>query len=157
MGSDFAGKRELCMLRSMRKEDEAFVYSTWLKAIYYGNRWKTGFLEDSNDPPREAPVDVYGAIDKQAFFSAYHAFLGRLFAKPTICVLICCLKEDQDVILGYSVTEPGVLHFVFVKEPWRRLGIARDLIPANTKVFTHLTKLGWMLRRRDWKFNPFAV
>lgn len=44
--------------------------------------------------------------------------------------LVICLREDEDAILGYVVFEKDVLHFVYVKEAWRKHGIATRLVSA---------------------------
>lgn len=36
--------------------------------------------------------------------------------------------QASDIIYGYSVMEPELLHMVYVRKPWRRMGIAKALL-----------------------------
>lgn len=135
---EFEGKKDLVKIRLYRKGDLNFIYSTWLKGLYYGCDW-------------------FRMIPEDDFFKHYHAFLDQLFGRPDIQVQVCCLNDDDDVILGYSVFERDILHWVFVKGSWRKIGIAKDIIPTNIKTITHLTKLGRILKPKEWDFNPFKL
>lgn len=42
-------------------------------------------------------------------------------------VLITCLKSDPNIILGYLIFEPDLIHYCFVKQAFRGLGIAKGL------------------------------
>jgi len=47
-----------------------------------------------------------------------------------------------DTILGYSILLPEAVAWVFIKDRWRGIGLAKDLVPDTTKVFTHYNKVG---------------
>lgn len=73
-------------------------------------------------------------------------------------VALAVLTDDTDVVLGWSVYEGSILHFVFVKRDARKQGIGTELIPKNAEVITHLTKSGkaiWKKKHQYLKFNPF--
>lgn len=79
---------------------------------------------------------------------------------------VACLKDDPDVILGYSVWQDDIddekiLHWLHVKGGWRNIGLGKSLIPANVKTITHLTKSGLGMRasmeKWDWQYNPFLI
>ena len=128
-------------IRSLEASDINFIYSTYLRGLYYGN-------------------DYFKEMQKDAFFSAYEARLLSLLVKPSINVRIACLSDSPDIILGYALLEPktAVAHFVFVKEAWRKQGIAKTLLNAPISTVTSITKLGNELRKRkQWVFNPFAI
>lgn len=76
-------------------------------------------------------------------------------------VKVACLKEDADVILGYSILSPDyqVIHWVYVKEKWRLKGIGKSLVPQYPSAVSHLTKLGKELLPKLNKavFNPFTL
>lgn len=132
-------KAELVVTRDYRPEDRNFILATFLRGLYYGESWFT-------------------LIHKQAFMEHYHKVIEYLLSKPTISIKVACLKEDQDVILGYAILEPELVHFAFVKKNWRGIGIARDLVPSTTKVTTHLTRIGLsILNKKSLTFNPFLV
>lgn len=43
-------------------------------------------------------------------------------------VRIASPADDDVTIYGFAVLEPGLVHMVYVKKPWRRLGIAAALL-----------------------------
>jgi len=131
-------KKDLIAVRKMEPGDINLIYATWLKGLYYGN-------------------DVYGFIDKNVYMENYHRVIEVLLTRPTVTVNIACLKEDPEVVLGYSVAEGNTLHWVFVKPAWRGIGLCKDLVSKNTNVVTHITKIGMGIvkKHRHIKFNPF--
>lgn len=133
-------------LRAYKPEDHAFIMSTFLRGLYYGDSW-------------------FSQIDKNCFMSNYKHVVEALVRKAS--VIVACLIEDEDVILGYSIVSKDgkTLHWVFVKqgpskeETWRWKGIGKSLIPPNIDTVTHLTALGKSLMSKlpGVKFNPFAL
>lgn len=128
------------VLRKANPDDKAFIYATMLRGLYYGNPF-------------------YGAINKKAFFDNYPKVVDNLLLKPDIKVTIACLSIDNTIILGYSITEGGVLHYIAVKEAWRMQGIARKLLAGSEiRLVTHTTKTGEQIRKRKgWDLNPFKI
>lgn len=133
-------KSDLVAIREGRVEDWNFFYSTFLRALYYGDSWF-----------KEIPKDI--------FMENYHKVADVLLAKGILKV--ACLKEDPEVILGYALfsSQYPALHFVFVKSAWRGIGIAKSLVPKETKVATHLTKVGLSILKKNPSitFNPFLT
>lgn len=127
-------------LRSLQPNDINFLYSTFLRGAYYGN-------------------DFYKKIDKQAFFEHYERVLAHMLAKPSLNVVIACLADEPDIILGWVAYEGKTLHWAYTKDAWRRRGIANKmLISCNISTVTHLTKIGEDIRlRKGWGFNPFLI
>lgn len=125
-------------IRPMDKEDEAFIYSTWLRGLYYGDSW-------------------FSLIPKDIFMNYYKQIAKMTLDSTNIKVNVACLKEEPNVILGYSILSKNdeALVWVFVKKPWREQGIAKSLIP-NVKYVTHLTVTGKaLLPKLNASFNPF--
>jgi hypothetical protein len=133
-------KKDLVTIRPSRPEDKNFILATWLRGLYYGDSW-------------------FSQIPKDAFMAHYHTFLEALLNRPGVQVMVCCLKDDDDVILGYSVLGLDSLHWVFVKSAWRKIGIGRSLVPTNIKTVSHLTQVGRSLLRKvpGVAFNPFNI
>lgn len=129
-------------IRSIKEADVAFIFSTWLRGLYYGNSWF-----------KEIPKDI--------FMESYHRVVEQILARPDVQGRVCCLKEDQDTILGYAVLEPkrSAIHWLYVKDAWRRFGIAKALVPASGTwvVATHLTDETKKFKPREIKFNPFLT
>ncbi len=127
-------------IRDAKPEDKNFIMATFLKGLYYGDSW-------------------FSLIDKSAFMGNYKLVAEALLNRANI--KIACLKEDPDVILGYSVLSQDyqTIHWVFVKANWRQKGIARSLLPQYPTTVTHLTKLGKELlpKFKTAVFNPFKT
>lgn len=132
-------KADLMEVREFRPSDLNFVMSTWLKGLRYGN-------------------DTFGLIDSKVYFDAYHKIIEALINLPETMIVVACLKEDSEVILGYSVVNPtkNLVHFTFVKSAWRGIGIAKNLVSSDTTTATHVTKIGAaIIRKKKLTFNPF--
>ena len=132
-------KMQLVELRSVRKQDIPFILATWLRGLRFGNNW-------------------YKLIHKHVYFTVYHAVIEQILEKPQTTVTIACLKDDPDVILGFVVYENARLHWVYVKQAWRKIGIAKSLVPDTITVVSHLTEVGKALMlKKNLAFNPFFL
>lgn len=105
--------------------DFNFIISTWLRsfkhASYFAKR-----------------------IQNAIFYRFHHNLCTRLLARSQ--VFVACDRVDPNVIYGWLVTEKfegnDVVHYVYVKAPFRRMGIAATLlvgasVDPNTLVFSH--------------------
>jgi len=94
--------------RPGRKLDEDFIYSSWIHCL--GN------------------VRPYCSLDKNWFSSAQHSLIDHLLDRSH--VLVAHDPEDDNQIYGYLVCEPkkNVLHWVYVKQLFRRADIGTRLI-----------------------------
>lgn len=131
-------KTDLVTTRLMTPDDKNFIMATWLKGLRYGNDW---FL----------------AIDKDAYYKNYHKVIETIVGHPTTTVKVVCLKDDPEVILGYSAYSGARFHWLFVKKSWRGIGIGKSLVPLGIRSVTHLTKTGKMILEKypDVVFDPF--
>jgi len=125
-------------IRDLTTADEPFVYSTMLRSLYYGNSY-------------------YNSILQSKFFQMYPIVIRNLIAKSA--VRIACLPDEPDVILGYALLEPNIIHFVYVKEAWRKQGVAKALTTDHTAQFvTHITKIGNAIRlNKKLELDPFLI
>lgn len=81
------------------------------------------------------------------FFTGHHKVVTHILAKPTTTTFIAHPKDDPNTMLGYLVCEPGakpIVHFTFVKEAFRKMGILKRLLEAAeikepTFTFSHWT------------------
>lgn len=125
------------LIRDYEPSDKNFIFVSWLNGLYYGNDW-------------------FQEIPNILFFDKYRKIITQIFERPVIKVKVACLPDDQDVILGFSIYEENTLHWVFVKNSWRKLGIGRALTPKEIRICTHLTKSGRYLRKKYGViFDPF--
>jgi GNAT superfamily N-acetyltransferase len=127
---------KLATVRPGAATDLGVIYSSWLKGLYYGNDW-------------------FREIDQELYFDRYHQAIEAILFRPTTLVRVMALNDDSDVVLGYSVSDGDRLHWVYVRPAWRKLGIAKAIIPAGISKVTHLTKVGRSLKPKKWAFDPF--
>ncbi len=127
-------------IRGMKEADKAFIMATWLRGLYYGDSW-------------------FSDIPKYIFMDSYKKIAAGMLESPNVRVRVACLKEDSDVILGYSVasSDGKAVVWVFVKTPWRQQGIGKSLVPNDAQYVTLLTTLGKNLLPKfpNLVFNPF--
>ena len=127
-------------VRDYKPEDKAFIMSTFLRGLYYGDSW-------------------FSSMPKDLFMNHYKVIADAILNKHT--VKVACLKEDPDIILGYSILSKdfSTIHWVFVKSSFRKLGVSKALLPKFPNFVTHLTPLGksLMIKFPNCVFNPFAI
>lgn len=140
-------KKDLIQTREYTALDRNFILATWLRGLYYGDEY-------------------FSDVPKSIFMETYHLVLEKFLVKAGVNIKIACLKEDPEVILGYSVSrrvklgeaDLGVIDWVFVKAAWRKIGIGKMLVPSRTNAYTHVTKTGKSIVKSkypDLTFNPF--
>jgi hypothetical protein len=147
-------KKELISIRDNCIADENFIYDSWLNGNYYGHK---SYCKDCK---REAPYNYVENIPQSVYFKNYREVVRRILSRPTTQVKVACLKQSPDIVLAFSVFEPGTLHWVWVKPEWRKIGLATDLLPPDIQCVTHMTKSGKgfrYLKFREAIFNPFLV
>ena len=131
---------KICEIRYFKLGDESFIFSTFLRGLYYGN-------------------EFFKLVPKDIFMANYKKVIESLLSRAV--VKVACLKEDHDVILGYSIQslDNTTVHWIFVKQAWRRKGIMKALIPESPTAITHFTSLGLSLlpKFKDCVFDPFKL
>jgi hypothetical protein len=129
-------------VRDATPDDYNFIYKTFLNGIYYGDTWLS-------------------EIPKPIFMKYYRALAEVLIKSPKATVKVACLPDEPNVILGYSILSSDfqTIHFVYVKEVWRKKGIGRSLVPQYPTAVTHLTSMGRLLlpKLEAAVFNPFKL
>jgi hypothetical protein len=101
------------VIREGRLDDRGFVLSTWLKGYRYGSSFGR-------------------RIRNGIFFRNHHALAEEALSRSV--VLVATLEDDPNVIVGYVVVEPGepsTIHWLHVKEPFRRNCVAVTLLGAT--------------------------
>lgn len=103
--------------------DSGFIYSTWPKGLYHASSTPI------KTPKAQFFKELYDQIKQ-------HMLTSKIF--------IACMDEDRDTILGYSVIDRDTLQWVYVKELFRKQGLARALIKnkSNRVNVVNLTKVG---------------
>lgn len=130
----------LYSIRDMEEGDKNFILATFLRGLYYGDSW-------------------FSLIDKSVFMANYKKVIETLLLPGRAVVKVACLKEEPDVIIGYSILglDYQSITWVFVKKAWRQKGIGKSLVPRHPASVAHLTKLGKDLlpKLAPATFNPF--
>jgi putative ribosome biogenesis GTPase RsgA len=94
-------------------------------------------------------------------FEKYHQIIEQILSRPEVFIRIAYLKDDPNIIVSYAILErvenKMLLHWVFTKEAWRKLGIAKAIIPEKIDYVTSLTKIGKAIKPIEWLFNPFLL
>lgn len=132
-------KAQIVQLRHyIPPSDESFVYKSWLDGLYFGNK-------------------EFNKMGHDEFHEDYRRVIKHILAKEDCVVIIACLKEDNDVIIGFSVTRPTIIDWVFVRNAWRRLGIGKDLVShIKPETVTHTTIKGNTIRiKYKLNYHPF--
>lgn len=137
-------KNDLYTIRDYDEtEDKNFIVATCLRNLFYSS-------------------PVFANIPKDTFMANYHNVVIRLLEEST--VKIACMQEDPSIILGYVIYKQpetdgvSVLDFIFVKQMWRKIGIAKALMPKNVVAVTHITKQGLSMlptKLPGAVYNPF--
>ena len=129
-------------IREARGNDLAFIYSTWLNS----------YRSDSHHRK---------TCTKFVFFKEYPKVIDLILARSQ--VLVACLPDDENVIIGYLVCETmnNILHYAYTKESFRNLGVAKSLIkwtPLKDPVLTHKTRcVEPLIEFLGMTYNPFLL
>lgn len=128
--------------------DLHFIYATWLNS----------FRSDSG---------IGSSCQSKIYFQEYYSVLDYILSKLETKILVACKPDEIEVIFGFLVFEPGVLHYAFTKDAFRNYGIANSLLEKSSLLFvgageifyTHKTR---SIHRIVMKFpklsyNPFLL
>lgn len=132
-------------IRGLKNLDLAFILSTWLESY------------------RKSPFAH--RIKNSVFFPHHRKIAEHLLAK---CITrVAHLPDEEDVILGYICAEPPkTVHYIFVKDPWRNMHIAKRLLEdmgfnkSQGFQFTHWTKPfdeTFEIDQVKLVYNPYAL
>jgi len=96
-------------IRQMQETDKPLVYSSWLRSFR----------------------EVSTSIPKEIYFKNQTKLIDKIFECSTVWV--ACNSEDSEQLFGYVVHQlaPGdisVVHYIYVKHPYRRFGIGSSLM-----------------------------
>ena len=118
-----------------RLSDEDFVYATWIKSF--------------RDSPyaRAIPTPLY-TIGQRSRICAI------LDGAETI-IHVACDPDTPELIYGYAVWgNRDMLHYVYVKGQYRKLGIAKALLQDKLHETLQYTHKGDIMLERLLKTNP---
>src|SRR6478736_9366858 len=97
-------------IRQHRKEDEACIYSSWLKSY-------------------RKSVSLDG-VHNDVYFPEHTKIIADILDRSFSYMIVD--PSDENHIFGYAVVEHlgknDVIHFVYIKQPYRRMGLLKLLI-----------------------------
>ena len=155
------------IVRGYVESDRNFIFSSWLNGLLHGTKSTSpeSVIDENKNPVSpdlvkfiyKKKINWFEEMSHDVFYKGYHKVIERILAHPETKVKVACLQDVEDVILGYAILGPEMLHWVFVKESWRQMGIAKAIVAGDiiTKC-THLTKQGKFFRHKyKLVFDPF--
>lgn len=134
------------LFRPLAYEDKAFVFNSWLKSFRNGMFCKN--------------------VDNTIYFLNHHKIVDSCTLKGK--TVICCNADDPKTIYGYICYEEiegqFVLHFIYVKNLYRKLGIGKQLLAQTGHDFgtlgcyTHQTIVGAMNEEKyNLVYHPYLL
>lgn len=137
-------------IRPATSEDLPYIVTTWVRSF------------------RESPYA--GLVPNHLYYSVYEATVTDILARGAT-LLVACSTDDPDYIVGFACWEhvPGrfhsrhIVHYVFVREKFRRLGIARRLMAkledrrAPLYTFRVPGAIDNKIRHLGWRHSPYIA
>lgn len=120
--------QNMFVTREFRPSDFNFVANSYLRSYRSGPEAKY------------MPSDFY--------YPEYKEKLTHMIKTGKVTIL--CSSQDEDQIVGYSITDKildwNILHYVYIKFTFRRMGLAKQLLAdlslgQNVTICTHIPKM----------------
>lgn len=128
-------------LRSMIEGDINFVLSTWLKS-YYEELKRNG-----------SKGVIYPKDD--VFFQGHQSRIKEVL-KTSEC-LVCVAPDEDNQIIGWIVFDKDAIHYCYVKQVFRKMGVARELQKQaiQPRSYSHHTRFSRYLNK-GLTYNPYS-
>jgi hypothetical protein len=130
------------IIRNATGADLPFIYSTWMKSYRY----------DSN---------LAQGCRNTIFFPEYSRVIDYILSQEDTKALVACSPEENEVIFGYLVHQPHILHYAFTKEAFTQFGIAKALLDhaGGATYYTHRTHISKQISdaHPELIYNPFIL
>jgi GNAT superfamily N-acetyltransferase len=129
-------------IRVMKESDLSFIFNSWLKSFFHSS----SFAKD---------------IDKDIYYKYHKLVIERILSRlPT--VYVACDSTHLETVFGYILGEGEVLHFLYVKKDFRKLGIGTSLLEVYgvPEYISHLTKDAKKLsdkHKPKMRYNPYVT
>lgn len=134
------------IVRQAIAEDCPFIFNSWLKS------YKESHFARS--------------MTNTVFYAEHHKVISRLLNSCE--VYVACSRDDDDSLYGWAVGEyvSGhlVIHFIYVKQVFRNMGIGKLLLsqfnfnPESAALYTHNTRMGEkMAHRYKFVYHPYIA
>lgn len=131
-------------IRQMREGDVNFILSTWLRSYYEELR-------------RNGSKGVMYPKDDVFFQGHQERIKERL---KVIECHVCTAPDDENQILGWIAFDKGTCHYVYVKQVFRKMGVAKRLMliayarPDSMAFYSHHTRYSKHLNK-GLTYDPY--
>lgn len=105
------------------EKDSPMLFSTWRNSLWF------------DTPDRDESKN-------HKFFRDCTRLIKTIIANPATRILVACLSDDPNLILGVSVTTKQNLTWIYVKSDYRGRGIGTILAKDATTVSNPSTRIG---------------
>lgn len=138
--------------RTRDDSDRNFIFASWMRSFRTGSTWA-----------KEIPAEIYSTRHSQ--------LINDLLTNSGS--VVACSSDDPDQIFGFGIYQPStdniaIVHWVYVKEMYRKLGIGEQifrqcLISARHDfkmpvAVTHSTyNLEWATEKYNLVYNPYLA
>lgn len=100
--------REIVAVRTMREDERVFILDSWRRSYTIARAVRGVPLPDYHDAMKRT--------------------VDSLLLRPTVQLHVACAHGTPNVLVGWAAGERGrVLHYVYVKQGYRRQGVASVL------------------------------
>lgn len=116
--------------RSYVPEDIPFIHSSWGTSYYKGAGYKK-------------------VVSPQEFHKKHRPLRDKILDSSNSTIVVVCAETDPTLIVGWAAVERPededlmLIHYIYVKQAFESLGIAKTLIEkmvkTNAIITTHLT------------------
>lgn len=121
-------------------DDLRFVRDSWFESFRRG-----GFAPD---------------IGFDVFQEGQRNLIHYLTEKPLSPVVVAFAEKTPDEILSWICFHGPVVHYVYTKSAYRKMGLADNLLAIHGpfKFFTHPTRAGMKLAKKlQLRYNPYLT
>lgn len=129
-------------IRPMEPADEPFIFRAWLEGYW-----------------PHFPGNL--VMRKSEFMERWHRVIERILADPQTRTVVAHVEGKPEALLGFACAAPVCVHWCYVKQPYRGLGIAQALLAKlnRPRTCTHwstslYTRETW---GPDWKYAPHLL
>jgi GNAT superfamily N-acetyltransferase len=101
-----------------------------------------------------------GGFAPQVGFDLYKAGQGALIERlvRASSVFVAAAEAVPDEVCGWIVASDKAVHYCYVKQAYRRVGVATLLLEGEAPRYSHETRAGRLLARKlRMRFDPYAV
>lgn len=142
-----------------------------VNVVQFNRDLHTNFILDAVLKSNRSGFD--GAYSLTADYYAFREpYWKRVLGLPETDCLVATSPEAEDQFIGFVIgcgwglpgKEPaGLLHYVYVKQPFRQFGVAKALIsalPLPTIQYYSTIPQGWKwkkAREYEWRYEPHST